>query len=241
MQQRQIDIATTDGAMDTYIACPDGAGSWPVVILLMDGLGVRPVLRAMADRLAGEGYYVLLPNLYYRAGPAGNFDPVADLPRVPALIQSIVADRVAAECGVLLDFAATQPQARTTVAGCVGYCMGGGLSLGVAARLGARIGAAACIHGAAVATDMPDSPHRLAAQLRARVYVAVAQIDPWLTPGETERLERALAEAGVDHELELYAGVQHGFAVADLPAAFDVEACEHHWRRVLALFAGTLG
>src|SRR5512142_241560 len=68
MIEETLDIATQDGAMETFICRPERGGPFPAVMLLMDAHGVREELRAMARRLGTVGYYVLLPNLYYRAG-----------------------------------------------------------------------------------------------------------------------------------------------------------------------------
>src|SRR5918912_1419838 len=63
-----IQIRTEDGVCPTRAFAPAGHGPWPGVIMFMDGLGVRPALFEIAERLAGGGYYVILPDLYYRSG-----------------------------------------------------------------------------------------------------------------------------------------------------------------------------
>src|SRR5579864_6504231 len=68
MKEATLDIATKAGAMETFICHPERGGPFPAVMLLMDAHGVREELRDMARRLGTAGYYVLLPNLYYRAG-----------------------------------------------------------------------------------------------------------------------------------------------------------------------------
>src|SRR5258708_37683546 len=68
MIEATVDIPTTDGAMETFICHPARGGPFPAVMLLMDAPGIREELRDMARRLATIGYYVLLPNLYYRDG-----------------------------------------------------------------------------------------------------------------------------------------------------------------------------
>ena len=68
MIEETRDIRTKDGMMETFICHPERNGSSPAVFLLMDAQGVREELKDMARRLGTVGYYVLLPNLYYRAG-----------------------------------------------------------------------------------------------------------------------------------------------------------------------------
>jgi carboxymethylenebutenolidase len=123
--------------------------------------------------------------------------------------------------------------------GCVGYCMGGAFALSAAGTFPDRIAAAASLHGARLATDKPDSPHLLAPKMRASVYVGIAGIDPHFTPEEKQMLESALQSAGVEHTVEVYPGVKHGFAVDDTPA-YDQAASELHWQRILNLFAANL-
>ena len=68
MIEQTLDIATGDGEMETFICRPERGGPFPAVFLLMDAPGIREELKDMARRLGTVGYYVLLPNLYYRAG-----------------------------------------------------------------------------------------------------------------------------------------------------------------------------
>ncbi len=68
MREAIIDITTKDGAMETFVCHPERGEPYPAVFMLMDAPGIREELYDMARRLATVGYYVLLPNLYYRAG-----------------------------------------------------------------------------------------------------------------------------------------------------------------------------
>ena len=66
MIENHIDIPTADGAMNTFVVHPDEGGPYPVVLFYMDAPGKREELHDMARRIAAVGYYVVLPNLYYR-------------------------------------------------------------------------------------------------------------------------------------------------------------------------------
>ena len=68
MHERRVDIDAPQGTMDTFVVCPDGDGPFPVVLFYMDAPAIRMELYDMARRIAGEGYYVVLPDLYYRFG-----------------------------------------------------------------------------------------------------------------------------------------------------------------------------
>jgi carboxymethylenebutenolidase len=245
MSETKINITTADGTCDSYTYSAPGEASAPAVIFYMDGLGIRAELRAMADRLASNGYFVLLPNMYYRAGDYPPIDVSTMLTdetqrnRMMALVQSVTNAGTVRDTTAFLDFLSKEPRVKGSKVGCVGYCMGGPLVLTAMGTFADRMAAGASIHGANLANDRPDSPHLLAPKMRGKVYVAVAEIDPWLQPGETDRLKTALEAAGTNFTMELYPGVQHGFATGGNPM-YDRGAAERHWERILALFRETL-
>jgi carboxymethylenebutenolidase len=240
MAEETLIIPTPDGTANGYAYRPAGAGPWPAALFFMDGIGIRPALRAMAERLASNGYYVLLPNLYYRAGPVENMDLVKDWDRFMGYVAEVLqGDGVRRDIGACLDFLGRSKDVKGEKVVCTGYCMGGHVSLVAAGAYGARIGAAASIHGGRLASDDPNSPHRGAHTMRARLYVGVAEIDSYLEPGETDRLKGALEGSALSHSIEIYPGVEHGFAVPGLPV-YDKPASERHWDRILGLFKAAL-
>ncbi len=242
MPHTETTITTADGTVDTHFFLPEGPdqkrGPWPAVIFYMDGVGIRPVLFEMAERLASHGYAVLLPNLYYRHGPAAPVD-LSDRDRLMALVASVTNAGIVSDTKAFLSFLDMQEAVKGPKLGTVGYCMGGALSLTAAANFPERVAAAASFHGARLATEAPDSPHLQAVRMKGEIYVGVSEVDPYLSPGETERLEAALKTAGTNHTVEIYPGVEHGFAVPGLPV-YDRDASERHWDRLLALFERNL-
>jgi carboxymethylenebutenolidase len=241
MNERRLDVPTPDGVMDAYLFAPRvGTGPWPLVVFYMDAFGVRPALADMADRLAANGFVVALPNLYYRSGAFEPFDPKqvaeggAERDRFKGMIASITNTLVMRDTAALLEQLQGATELRAGAMGAVGYCMGGGFALSAAGTFPERVAAAASFHGGSLATARPDSAHLLAPRMRARVYVGVAEIDQSFDAAQRERLEAALRAAGVDHEVEVYAGAKHGFAVTG-HLVYDRAASERHWERLVAL------
>jgi carboxymethylenebutenolidase len=236
-QRGEIEIETADGIARAWIH-RGGEGALPAVLMYPDAYGPRPALREMAERLAGLGYLVLLPNIFYRAGDYPPFDKAkvwTDPPereRLMKLIQSLTTERVRSDAGAYLDAIAAQRDVRKDRVGVTGYCMGGRLSLLTAALHPERVRAAASLHGGGLVTDAPDSPHRLADRVRASLYFAVADDDRGCTPEQQGALAAALGAAHVAYRIELYPGKKHGFAVTDHPGAYDPDAAERHWRRL---------
>jgi carboxymethylenebutenolidase len=123
------------------------------VFVLMDAPGIREELRAMARRLASVGYYVLLPNLYCRAGR----DPIfaadvleqgsAERERMRAVRTKMTIPPVMYDVGAMLGFVDRQTAAKQGPVGAHGYCMSGPYALAAAARYPDRVAAAASFYG----------------------------------------------------------------------------------------------
>jgi carboxymethylenebutenolidase len=212
--------------------------------MYMDGLGIRPALVGMAERLAENGYVILLPDLFYRFGEYEPMEPKAVFAGdFRALIGPMIAttdNRKAAEdTEAFIAYLDTRSDVRPPKIGTVGFCMGGGMALTAAGVFPECIAAAASFHGGNLATDAPTSPHLLAPRIKAEVYIASADHDQSYPPEMAERLERALTEAGVRHRSETYRGAAHGWMKPDFPV-YDEAAAERGWTELLALFERNL-
>jgi carboxymethylenebutenolidase len=235
-----VDVPTADGLADAYLTRPDGDGDHPAVLLVIDAIGLRPRIEEMADRIAGQGYVVLAPNAFYRAGQA----PVLPMPdftdpdnragfmqSVRPLIEQLTPERVAQDGEAYLGFLSAEAPGPV---GITGYCMGVRIGWRIAAAQPDRVAALGGFHGAGLVTDAPDSPHRSAGQLKAEVYFGHADQDANMTPEQIGVLDEALDEAGVPHRSELYEGALHGYTMSDT-AVYNEAACERHFSELFAL------
>ncbi len=190
--------------------------------MYMDGIGMRPALWEVADRIAGQGYFVVLPDLFYRVGYKAEYgvtvfsDPEKRKDLMTRIMPSASAANVMRDTDALFEFIDQQPNVRAQTIGVTGYCMGGRLAMYAAGHYGDRIAAAAAYHPGGLATDAPDSPHRLAPTMRARVYVGAAMEDQSFDDAQKARFDAALSDAGVSHTIETYQA-RHGFVPPDTP------------------------
>jgi carboxymethylenebutenolidase len=242
----KIEIKTADGSCPSYVYRPAGEGPWPAVLVFMDGVGIRPAMLEIGEQLATHGYFVLLPDLFYRSGPYEPMNPLtlfSDPEQRKMLSEKFFANatpaKLMSDVGVFLDYLAAQPDVKPGGIGTTGYCMGGMMSLIAAGTYPDRIAAAASYHGGRLATDALDSPHLLAPKMKARVYVGGASEDASFPDDMKARLEDALTRAGVDHTIETYPA-KHGWVLRDTPT-YDAAATARHWQTLLALFQSTLG
>lgn len=237
-------VATPDGSCPVTLHTPNGSGPWAGVVMYPDAGGVRPTFHEMADTLAGFGYAVLLPDVYYRKADWQPFDmktafsDPAERGRLFGMIGSLKPDMMVADARAFFDFLADRPEVRGDRFGVCGYCMGGRISVIVAGRQPERVAAAGAIHGGGLVTDGADSPHLLAEKMTATVYIGAAENDASFTADQAEILDKALEAAGVAHTIETYPAA-HGFAVPD-NAPFDAEAAERHWLALQRLFGAAL-
>ena len=245
MKDETVAVKTPDGVANAYLARPDG-DPHPGVLLIADAFGLRPAIEDMADRVAADGYVVLAPNVYYRAGTApveallGDRERSADAFRaILPLMQQLTPARSAADGGAYLEYleSMTAP-GRVAI---TGYCMGGRLGWRIAAAHPGRVAALAAFHTAGLVTEDADSPHRSAADLGPiEAYFGFADEDPGATPEQIVVLKQALDSAGVRYTAEVYEGAHHGYAVPDSPV-YDEAAAERQSRELRALLQRALG
>jgi carboxymethylenebutenolidase len=244
--EQTVDIPTKHGATTTFIVHPERDGAHPVVLFFMDAPAIREELRDMARRIASAGYYVMLPNLYYRSGVMELADlpppatPEAGRARMFELMGSITIPLVMDDGDALLEFADRDPAASKGKIATLGYCMSGQYAISFAARYPDRVAAAASIYGVQLVTDKADSPHLAAQKTKGELYFACAETDHWAPLEMVQALDQSVKANNLNAEVELYAGVEHGFAFPQR-AAYDKAAAERHWERLFALWRRQLG
>ena len=238
MDGQIIKTTTPQGVLTSHLFGKGTTG----VILYHDAFGPRPALFQMAQRIAGWGTTVLVPDLFYRLGPY-DFDAKTAFGNDATRAQLMGMMKATTQAQTLADGAVfLQVLTDAGVSGdvaVVGYCMGGARALNAAATYADRVVAAASFHGGNLASDQPDSPHLKAGALKAQVYVGTAGVDNSFPPEQSALLARALREAEVDHVIECYKGVSHGWTVPD-SAVYDFGGSERHFRRLQALFSEAL-
>jgi carboxymethylenebutenolidase len=235
MIDRHLDIQTKDGVMNTFIAHPEEEGPHPVVLFLMDAPGKREELHDMARRLGSAGYYVILPNLYYRR--LREFDMASStrefmFEHMDSLSNAMVCEDIQ----VLIDFADRDPAARAGRLGCVGYCMSGPFAFAAAAAFPERMAAAASFHGVRLLLDSDDSPHLDAAKIKGELYFGCAETDEYAPQSMIDALDQHLASVGSNYRIEVYPETEHGFVFPLRDGRYHKASAERHWERMLAMY-----
>ncbi|MGA2840119.1 MAG: dienelactone hydrolase family protein [Steroidobacteraceae bacterium] len=241
-------VKTPSGTCDAALVHPQGGGRWPAVIIFPDIFGLRPTMRAMAKRLATNGFTVLVPNPFYRSTkapgifPDFDFGSPADRAKLDAFRAPMTSDAVMQDAAAYVAFLDAQPSVNNKAKmGVVGYCMGGPMTMQAAAANPARIGAGASFHGGGLVTDKPDSPHLLVPKIKAQFYFGIAASDDEKQPEAKTKLREAFDAAKVPVKIEVYEGTLHGWCVKDMPLQagkpiYNEPQAERAWNELIALY-----
>jgi carboxymethylenebutenolidase len=248
LKEETIDIPTAAGRMETFITRPEQAGPFHAVILFMDVWGVREVLFDLARRVATVGYYVLVPDFYYRQGRIrtdyrdehGNAISLKKLtPEQQAAVlepQRKLADQMVVEdTGAVLRFLNTQSDVNKGAVGGFGYCMGGRHVLQAASAYPNRLRASASLHGTTLITDKPDSAHVGVNNFQGEVYCGFAETDEYAPLPIVQQWNTLMAASPAKYTSVIHKGAEHGYALPDRDL-FHKQGAERDWELIFAMF-----
>lgn len=242
MRENEVLVVTKHGRMPTFTVRPEGDGPYPVVILYMDAPGIREELRDMARRIAAQGYYCALPDLYYRLGTVR-----FDLPRrddrmsavVGACLRSIDNDTVNEDTAGLFGYLDGEADAKSDRVSCVGFCMSGRYVVSLSAYFGDRFASAASLYGVGLFTEDDGSPHKLMSQVKGELYFGFAETDTATPPETIAAIEQAIQATGGKHESEIHPNSRHGYCFT-AGRAYQPQAAEATWAKMFKLWERTL-
>jgi carboxymethylenebutenolidase len=243
--EQKIQISTKDGISSGFLIHPEGDQRWPGVIQFTDIGGIRPAQHEMARRLAGEGYCVLMPNVFYRSGLPPMFDAESRannelrMKRMRELAAPLTAEAEESDASTYVDFLAEQDSVAEGGFGVVGYCFTGSFALRTAAKRPDKIVAAASFHGGGLYSEESNSPHLVLPRVKARLYFGHAVEDRSMPEEGIEAFNQALANWGGRYESEVYEGSHHGWTVTDSPV-YNPPQAERAYAKLSGLFAETL-
>jgi carboxymethylenebutenolidase len=245
MIEEEIVIRAHDGTADAVLYRHEDGIPRPGVIHLTDIGGIRESHRKMARRLAGEGYTVLMPNVFYRTGRPPLIDSEARAEqermkmRLSELMGPLTPEAMERDAGDYVDFLAAQSSVREGPMGVVGYCFTGAMAMRTAAARAERIAAAASFHGGGLYSDAPTSPHLILPRIKARLYFGHAVEDRSMPAEAIEKFNQALKDWGGRYESEVYEGAYHSWTVLDSPV-YNQPQAERAWQKLTELLADEL-
>jgi carboxymethylenebutenolidase len=226
-----IEFASNGTTASGYLATPEQTPA-PGVLVLQEWWGLVPQITATCDRLAAEGFVALAPDLYH-----GEVAQHTEMDRAGELMNALPPERAARDMGAAVDALLSNPAVAGDSVGAVGFCMGGLLTLLVAAQQGDRIGAAVPYYGAPLGDSAPDW-----SGLTAPILGHYAEEDGFFPSEECMALATTLEDAGKDVTFILYPGLGHAFANEENPLGnYNESAARAAWGRTIDFLHSKLG
>ena len=208
-----------------YLAVP-ASGSGAGVIVLQEWWGLVPQIKAVCDRLADAGFTALAPDLYH-----GEFAEHTEMDKAGELMTGLPPEQAAKDMAGAIDYLLGTDACSSATVGVTGFCMGGMLTLMIAALEGDRVSAAAPFYGAPLGDGAPDW-----SGLTAKVEGHFAETDDFFPPEAVTALGDELSGMGKDVTFHVYPGTGHAFTNEENPlGTYDEAATATSWGRAIAL------
>jgi len=226
-----VSFASNGDTAQGYLALP-ASGTGPGVMVVQEWWGLVPQIKRVCDRLAAEGFVALAPDLF-----RGDIAEHTEMDKAAQLMTTLPMDRAARDMGGAVDFLRGHSAVQGDKVGVVGFCMGGMLTLVVAAQQGDKIGAVAPYYGAPLGDGGPDW-----SGLTAPVRGHFAAIDDHFPPGPVKALEAQLRDMGKDVEFEVHAGSGHAFTNEEnVFGTYDADLTAKTWAATVGFLHDRLG
>ncbi|MGN6474455.1 MAG: dienelactone hydrolase family protein [Mycobacteriales bacterium] len=211
-----------------YLAVPS-SGSGPGVIVIQEWWGLTDHIAEIADKLAAEGFVALAPDLY--GGKTAH-----DADQAGSLMMSLPVEQAARDLAGSVDFLLGHDAVTSAKVGAIGFCMGGGFVLSLAAQQGDRVAAAVPFYG--VGPGVPDSY----AGLSAAVQGHYAENDDFFPADQARAQEQQIrSESGADVEYFFYPAGHAFHNDENLMGTYDKEQADLAWGRAVEFLKTRLG
>lgn len=226
MAGRMVEFASNGGTDTGYLATP-ASGKGPALLVIQEWWGLVDHIKDVADRFAAEGFVALAPDLYH--GQA-----TSEPDEAGKLMMAVNIDQAAKDLAGAASFLLAQPEVSSSIAGAIGYCMGGQLALYAAAVSPDKVGPVADYYGVhpSVSVDF--------GQVKGPLLGVFAEHDGWVSKPVVASLEGECRARGIKTDFTIYPGTQHGFFNDTRPSAYHAEAAADAWTRTLAFFRASL-
>lgn len=227
-----VDFASNGNSARGYLALPDG-GTGPGVIVIQEWWGLDSGTKAMADRLAVNGFVALAPDLYH--GELAGHD---EMDKAAELMTALPIDRAGRDMSGAIDFLADHAATTGDGIGVVGFCMGGMLTFVLAGLRPDKVKAAVPFYGFPPIEDGPADLSRIEAAIQGHM----AENDDFFGPDAARALEAHLRDLGKDVTITVHPGSGHAFmAPHDALGNFDEDLSEQLWPEFTSFLHEHLG
>ena len=226
MAGTMIEVGRNGSTVPAYLATPAG-GKGPGVVVIQEWWGLVPHIKHVADRLAGEGFVALAPDLYHGV-------ETTEPDEAQKLMMGMRIEEALKDLNGAIDYLLHSDAVSDGKVGVIGFCMGGGVTLALAAAR-PEVAAAVPFYGA------PQPSWWNPANVKGAVLGHYAERDGHITPAVARQIEEQLHANGVDVTIYNYPGTDHAFFNDDRPEVYDPAAAQLAWQRSIEFLHKQLG
>jgi carboxymethylenebutenolidase len=229
-----VQLNTSDGKMDAYVAQPKNGGNFPGVVVIQEAFGVNDHIKKVTDRIAAEGYVAIAPDIYHRESE--RIIPYSELPKAIAALQRVVDGKAMEDVGAAIAHLKSQNNVKSGSVGVIGFCMGGRLTYLAAAHHANDVKCAVPFYGGGIPMGNP-SPLSRTKEIKCPMYLFFGAKDQLIPKEHVDQIKAELTANKVPFQLEVYPDAGHGFFCDDRAMSYNEGAAKDAWDKTKAFFA----
>jgi len=229
-----VQLNTSDGKMDAYVAQPKNGGNFPGVVVIQEAFGVNDHIKKVTDRIAAEGYVAIAPDIYHRESE--RIIPYSEMPKAIAAMQRVVDGKAMEDVGAAIAHLKSQSNVKAGSVGVIGFCMGGRLTYLAAAHHADDVKCAVPYYGGGIPMGNP-SPLSRTKEIKCPMYLFFGAKDQLIPKDHVDQIKAELTANKVPFQLEVYPDAGHGFFCDDRAMSYNEGAAKNAWEKTKAFFA----
>jgi carboxymethylenebutenolidase len=228
-----VQLNTSDGKMETYVAQPKDGGTYPGVVVIQEAFGVNSHIKKVTERIAAEGYVAAAPDIFHRE--AERIISYSEMPKAIATMQRVVDSKAMEDVGAAIAHLKSQSNVKSGSIGVIGFCMGGRLTYLAAAHHNKDVKCAVPFYGGGISMGNP-SPLSRTGEIQCPMYLFFGAKDPLIPLDQVNQIKAELTAKKVPFQMEIYPEPGHGFFCDDRGGYHEASA-KDAWQKTKAFFA----
>ena len=228
-----VQLNTPDGKMDSYVAQPKDAGTYPGIVVIQEAFGVNSHIKKVTERIAAEGYVAIAPDIFHRESE--RLIPYSDMAKAIATMQRVVDSKAMEDVAAAIAHLKSQSNVKASSIGVIGFCMGGRLTYLAAAHHANDIKAAVPYYPGGLTMGNP-SPLSRTGEIKCPMYLFFGAKDQLIPMDQVGQINTELTSKKVAFQMKSYPEAGHGF-FCDERGSYHEASAKDAWEKTKSFFA----
>ena len=228
-----VQLNTSDGKMDAYVAQPKAGGSYPGVVVIQEAFGINEHMKKVTERIAAEGYVAICPDMFHRE--TERMIPFSDMGKAIAAMQRVQDPKAMEDVGAAIAQLKSQSNVKAGSLGVIGFCMGGRLTYLTAAHHASDVKCAVPYYGGGITMGNP-SPLSRTGEIKCPMYLFFGAKDQLIPMDQVDQIKTELKTKQVPFQMEIYPDAGHGF-FCDERGSYHEKSATDAWGKTKSFFA----